>query len=199
MGVSIALVLYSLAGGEITRSSFFFGVVAFKSPELILYLMNASLFYFLWRYWLHSKRIISCQELSRNGNPTYTDERNYLCNFQFELASNESYVNISKALFESKGHNGINQYSPLLVRGIFKRKLDYSFLSATVGNNGLISDKPEILIPYFKIFFIEIIAQVKAVFKHAAFSDYVLPYWVALLPILIWIYQFIYMAREIAN
>ena len=187
IGISIALSLYYLAGGGFSKSSLFFGVVEFEKPEIILFLAHCSLVYFLWRYWLHLKPIRSLKGISRNKNAIYQDERHYLCNLQYELATDKSYLELAKKSLEGGDHKGINQFTPFLVRDLFKRKLDFSYLSPTKGNTGSISQRPEICIPFLSVFIIEVRCQFKTIIKHTSFTDYVLPYWISLAPVLIWV------------
>ena len=53
IGVSVALSLYQLAGGEISKTATFMGFVTVENRDLIENFAWLSLIYFTWRYWVH--------------------------------------------------------------------------------------------------------------------------------------------------
>lgn len=192
IGLSVALSLFELAGGELTKSSLFFGVLTFKNTGIVLTLAWASLFYFLWRYWLHLKPIRNLKMLTHNGNVMVTDERHFLCNLQRELAENPSYRKLAEALYNSDKANEIpaDPYSPLLVTGLFSRKLDFTYLSPIPGRGGQMRNgRPNLKVPYMEILPIEMKARIKTIFRYSSFSDFILPYWLSLTPLLIVAYK----------
>lgn len=111
------------------------------------------------------------------------------------MASDASYIRLAIAIVKTagedqmglKGYIDSNNLTPLLVRGVFKRKLDYSYLSRNNkgASGGVGNSRFESNVSYIKIFPLELKAQVKAIFNKKNFSDYNLPYFLAVIPFVV--------------
>ncbi|WP_260294801.1 hypothetical protein, partial [Sedimenticola hydrogenitrophicus] len=53
IGLSLALVVFELAGGKIKEISFMGGGVSLDDPKALVTLSYLALAYLLWRYWLY--------------------------------------------------------------------------------------------------------------------------------------------------
>lgn len=205
ISISIAISVYQLADGQLTKTSVFFGSILLGRPEVVLFLAWVALIYFLWRYWVYTRSKRQSTSYTRNGNCYVTDSDSYQFELQKFLANSEKYRKLSDFQLEASDVENkmeiLNQYkkrslpgtTPILVRGIFSRKLDYSLFIGLGANNyeGEHQISYQAQVGYFKIFPLELAAQVKTILLARSFSDYNLPYLFALLPFCIFLVKII--------
>jgi hypothetical protein len=55
IGVSLALIVFEIAGGTVKEVSFLEGGIKLDDAELVVSLSYIALTYLLWRYWLYAK------------------------------------------------------------------------------------------------------------------------------------------------
>lgn len=55
IGVSLALIVFEIAGGTVKGASFLEGGIKLENAELVVSLSYIALTYLLWRYWLYAK------------------------------------------------------------------------------------------------------------------------------------------------
>jgi len=191
IGMSVALSVYELAGGELVKASVLFGMIPIVKPNIVISFAWLLLIYFLWRYWLHMSYYRNDAKQTPNGNKVYENKNSYLNELQRELANNQKYRIFAKSLLNDTPNENHADPAPLLVRGIFKRKLDYSYLFGHgKRGNSMSPSQREITIPYLKIFSYEVKAQASAMFKCTSFSDYELPYFISSIPFFIFGYKY---------
>ncbi len=197
IGMAIALSIYELAEGNIDKAPTFLGSIPVGDPDVVIYLAWSSLFYFLWRYWIHTKKLRDSMRKSDNNNLYYqSEERSYLFDIHNSLCIDEAYNNLLKSIFEYNENEYIIKVlnnkaaTPILVRKIFKRYIDCSFYyNHNTPHNGRIPDKEQriqVKLPYLNVFIFELRAQIKAIFIEKSFSDYCLPYYIAITPFIIY-------------
>lgn len=194
ISASIALSVYQLAGKELTKGSTIFGTFTIDKPEIIISLAWCSLLYFLWRYWMYAQALKKHISKTLNDSPIYSSEEIHLGAFNTLLVNDCNYRKLAKKYFEKIDNEELverynnRELSPVLVRGFFNRKLDFSYLYEIKGAGAAtIKDTFKIRIPYLEILTYELKAQVLALSTIKSFSDYNLPYFFALAPFCIFL------------
>jgi hypothetical protein len=173
--ISISIIIYFLGNAQIVNIPSFFGSVKLENQNIIYYGIWIFLFYSIWRYWLYSEP--AKDQFGRELNGTFSVSRLH-----------KRFVS-----HQAKNHNADNgNLNPVINYGFFKREMDFSKSvyankkAGTLKREHLEEEYREgmtIKISFCKYFPIELYCQLKTMFTGRSFSDYFLPYIMALIAI----------------
>ena len=189
IAVAVGLTLYEISGGQPKDTPTFMGLVNFSNPDVLIYFAWLTLLYFTWRYWIHTAPHRLRYEPSRNGNKGWSDRKtSWQAAFQYSLARDRRYRSFVRSMMEPPAHESETaDFAPLLVRGLYTRKLDFSLIEKFPNEARSHRQGDEMPVGYLRVFPYEIKAQLVAALSGTAFSDYALPYYAAALPGAVWI------------
>lgn len=193
MGTAIALSIYQMIGAEPKDEFTFIGTFKVANPELLITVMWLALAYFIWRFWLHVRPDRTrCTTQTHAGYVWNSAPDMFQYNFLQSLGDLPGYQELAEDKLKGEGVTDINPLAPILGRTLFTRKLDYSFLlPAANGTRGAHGNALLHVIPisYWSVFMLELKAFFIAALRTRSFSDYELPYYVAAVPFIIYVFH----------
>jgi hypothetical protein len=169
--ISIGIIIFEFGGGALSSVPLGYGNVILTKPEVALYFVWASLPYALWRYWLYREPAVAAFDTE-------------LINRINSLKSFKSLVKEVRESLDSPELNLDNDL-PVIVRGVFKRHLNFSVAihaSEKAGPNirkfvkKTFQPAPIISVSFLRIEAIELWARILTIINNRGFSDYYLPY-----------------------
>jgi hypothetical protein len=179
--VSISIIIYFLGNAQIISIPSFFGSIKLENQNIIYYGVWVFLFYSIWRYWLYSEP--AKDQFDRELNGTFSVSRLHRWFVSRQV----------------KNHNVPNgNINPVINYGLFKREMDFS--KSVCANKKIGTLKREhreeeyregklVEISFCKYFLVELYCQLKAIFTGRSFSDYFLPYIMALIAIVLGVFH----------
>lgn len=170
--VSITIIIFELGGGvTIDSVSGLLGAFKLNNSDILLYVVWLALPYSMWRYWLYREPGLL------EFNAEFIRTVNSMPSFIRLVEKTKSKITEKEINLENK--------HPVIIRGIFKRHLD--FTTAVYTHEKVASNKRKyekhtfsnsvfVNVPYLKIFWFEIKADILMLMKSRQYSDYIFPY-----------------------
>ena len=178
IGVSLALLVFELAGGGVKEISFFNGGVSLANPELIIHLFYLGLVYLVWRYWLYAKE--QHDGLQKLVNDTLICDPSYRTYIEtcVEDFKEESNIANMEAFQENAIEDGEAEFIPIPaeieVKGlVFNRKLN---LRVDNPKGEFNPDHKTYSVPRFEYELMRTKAWIKVISTNKLFSDLYTPY-----------------------
>lgn len=179
--VSISIIIYFLGDAQIVNIPSFFGSIKLENQNIIYYGIWGFLFYSIWRYWLYSEPAKEQFERELNGTISVSRlHKWFVCR-------------------QAKSHNVDNgNFNPVINYGLFKREMDFGkSIYANKKSGALKREHVEeeyregkIIKVYFcQYFLIELYCQLKSILTGRSFSDYFLPYIMALAAVFLGVFH----------
>ncbi len=173
--VSLGLLIYELAGGEIKSLQTAGGAMEIERPWVVLYFAWASLAYLLWRYWQCTQGQIVAKLKSE-----YYPILSALPKYEKLAEQHEGVID----------DNRVGNPRPAIVRTRFERALDYTRYLETPGLQSSLRHNPKnVKVSYWRCLWAEIHAWAITIWKRDGFGDFVGPYIFAGLAVAVTIYN----------
>jgi hypothetical protein len=168
IAISLAFLVFEIGGGTFEKLSFPVIGITLENESVAIWGAWIAMFYFIWRYWLYSEPI----------------RKDFHDNCLDVLVQNIRFKKLAQKVL--KETHGIDRDLPFpsVKRNIFRRSFDYgrqvtSNSSHEDGNlKGKIANAP-----FLEVLSLEIWAVFVAMFRFRGFSDYVMPYLLAIIAI----------------
>jgi hypothetical protein len=170
--ISCALIFAQVAGIEITAINVPALSINIQRPEYLLPFVWLMLAYTAWRFWLTAQAV----------RTPFSDRSN-------------AYVNLGPHVLRAMHEQGVaaksewlNDNNPMIERALLARIVTIHLPSQDL--YGQVTNTPRVFrIGYFRHFFPELVGDLKSIIRDKQFVEYDLPLLVALVPVLIAVWQ----------